>query len=133
MAKVTWQDPVSTLTGKLGQGSRIIYRQKTIRDTSGHILQVLPQEAYTMEHPRDWAKKPATGAEKLRSERWKQACQQAKAILEDEEQKALWRNRFEAQLQHPDPEAPIDRRTRAQKSYTKLDCFIRAILFHAQS
>ena len=129
MAKVTWQDPVASIKGKLGEKSPIIFRQKTIRDESGHILKVLPQEAFIVEHPRNWDKHPASDAEKQRINRWRKACQQAKAILADEEQKALWRKRFEAQLQHPDPQAPINQATKTQKSYTKFDCFIRAIIF----
>lgn len=92
MAKVTWQDPVASIKGKLGEKSPIIFRQKTIRDESGHILKVLPQEAFIVEHPRNWDKHPASDAEKQRINRWRKACQQAKAILADEEQKALWRN-----------------------------------------
>ncbi len=130
MAKVTWQDPVASIKGKIGENSQIIYRQKTIRDAHGHILQVLPQEAFVVEHPRDWKKHPASEAEKQRMNRWQQACQQAKTILADEEQKAQWRKRFEAQLQQPDPQAPVNPKTLTQKSYAKLDCFIRAILFH---
>ncbi|MGN0234759.1 MAG: hypothetical protein ACI4BD_00370 [Paludibacteraceae bacterium] len=130
MAKVTWQAPVATVKGKIGEKSRIIYRQKTIRDEQGRILQVLPQEAFVVEHPRNWETHPASEAEKQRMNRWRQACRQAKIILADEEQKAQWRQRFEAQLREPDPQAPVNPSTRARKSYTKLDCFIRAIIFH---
>ena len=129
MAKVTWQDPVASIKGKLGEKSQIIFRQKTIRAESGHILKVLPQEAFIVEHPRNWDKHPASDPEKQRLNRWRKASQQATTLLADAEKKALRRKRLEAQLQHPDPQAPISQARKAQKSYTKFDCCIRAIIF----
>ena len=79
-----------------------------------------------MQHPRDWKKNPAKGAEKLKLDRWKEACAKTKAILDDPEQRALWEQRWQAQLKKAEPDAPIDPRTGKRKIYIKFDCYVRA-------
>ena len=86
----------------------------------------MQKEVYVVQHPRDWKKKPAEGAEKLKLDRWKEACAKTKAILDDPEQRALWEQRWQAQLKRAEPDAPIDPRTGRRKVYIKFDCYVRA-------
>ena len=41
---------------------------------------------------------------------------------------STWQSRFEAQLDKPEPDAPIDPKTGKRKQYFRLDAFIRTCL-----
>ena len=86
----------------------------------------MKQEVYVVQHPRDWKKNPAKGAEKAKQDRWKEACAKTKQILDDPEQRTLWHQRWQAQLKKAEPDAPMDRRTGKRKIYIKFDCYVRA-------
>ena len=118
--------PVEGITGKLNKKDKTVFRQKIARDSDGRVICSMQKEVYVVQHPRDWKKKPAEGAEKLKLDRWKEACAKTKAILDDPEQRALWQRRWQAQLKKAEPDAPVDRRTGKRKIYIKFDCYVRA-------
>ena len=121
--------PVDSLHGKITKKSKTIFRRKAVYDENGNIIAQYAQESYVVENPRDFKKNPPNGAEKQRLDNWTAACQRAKTELRDEALAAAWRQRFEAQLKHPEPSAPIDPKTHKPKVYTRLDCFVRAAIF----
>ena len=118
--------PVEGITGKLNKKDKTIFRQKFARDSDGRVICPMQKEVYVVQHPRDWKKKPAKGAEKLKQDRWKEACAKTKQILDDPEQRALWQERWQAQLKKAEPDTPVDRRTGKRKIYIKFDCYVRA-------
>ena len=83
MAEVTFIAPVAKIEGKLNQKDKTVFRKKVARDDQGRVIAEMKQEVYVVQHPRDWKKKPAEGAEKLKLERWSEACAKTKAILHD--------------------------------------------------
>jgi hypothetical protein len=93
------------------------------------VIAQYAQESYVIENPRDRKKNPPTGAEKQRHDNWTAACQRTEIELRDEVLAAQWRQRFEAQLKHGNPNAPIDPTTRKNKVYTRFNCFVRATIF----
>lgn len=129
MAEITFIAPVETIKGKLQNRDKTIFRRKRVFDAQGHVIGELAQEAYVVHNPRDWKKNPPKGAEKQRIENWSAACQQASVIRKDPEQLTLWKQRWEEQLQHPEADAPIDKKTGKPKIYIRLDGFIRATIF----
>ena len=118
--------PVEGITGKLNKKDKTVFRQKIARDSDGRVICPMQKEVYVVQHPRDWKKKPAKGAEKLKLDRWKETCAKTKQILDDPEQRTLWQQRWQAQLKKPEPDAPVDRRTDKRKIYIKFDCYVRA-------
>ena len=118
--------PVEGIRGKLNKKDKTIFRQKIARDSDGSVICPMQKEVYVVQHPRDWKKNPAKGAEKLKLDRWKEACAKTKQILEDPEQRTLWQERWQAQLKKAEPDAPVDRSTGKRKIYIKFDCYVRA-------
>ena len=118
--------PVEGITGKLNKKDKTVFRQKIARDSDGKVICSMQKEVYVVQHPRDWKKKPAKGAEKLKQDRWAEASAKTKQILDDPEQRALWEKRWQAQLKKAEPDAPVDRCTGKRKIYIKFDCYVRA-------
>ena len=129
MAEITFIAPVETIKGKLQNRDKTIFRRKRVFDANGHVIGQLSQEAYIVKNPRDWKKNPPKGAEKQRIDNWSAACQRAAEIRKNPEQLEQWKQRWAAQLQHPEPNAPLDKKTGKPKIYIRLDGFIRAIIF----
>lgn len=126
MAEVTFIVPVAKIEGKLNQKDKTVFRKKVARDDQGRVIAEMKQEVYVVQHPRDWKKNPAKGAEKAKLDRWSEACAKTKQILDDPEGRALWQQRWQAQLQKPDVDAPVDRNTGKRKIYIKFDCYVRS-------
>ena len=133
MAEVTFIAPVAKIEGKLNQKDKTVFRKKVARDDQGRVIAEMKQEVYVVQHPRDWKKKPAEGAEKLKLDRWKEACAKTKQILDDSEQCTLWQQRWQAQLKKAEPDAPVDQRTGKRKIYIKFDCYVRAKVWRGLS
>ena len=133
MAKSNLIFPVDSLRGKITKKSKTVFRRKAVYDENGNVIAQYAQESYVVENPRDWKKNPPKGAEKQRIDNWTTACQRAKMELRDEVLAAQWRQRFEAQLQHGEADAPLDPVTHKPKVYTRLDCFVRAAIFRSLS
>ena len=125
--------PVEGITGKLNKKDKTVFRQKIARDSDGRVICPMQKEVYVVQHPRDWKKKPAKGAEKLKQDRWAEASAKTKQILDDPEQRALWQQRWQAQLKKADLDAPIDPRTGKRKIYIKFDCYVRAKVWRGLS
>ena len=118
--------PVECITGKFNKKDKTVFRQKIARDSDGRVICPMQKEVYVVQHPRDWKKQPAKGAEKLKQDRWAEASAKTKQILDDPEQRALWQQRWQAQLKIAEPDAPIDPRIGKRKIYIKFDCYVRA-------
>ena len=125
--------PVEGITGKLNKKDKTVFRQKIARDSDGRVICSMQKEVYVVQHPRDWKKNPAKGAEKLKQDRWAEASAKTKQILDDPEQRALWQGRWQAQLKKAEPDAPIDPRTGKRKIYIKFDCYVRAKVWRGLS
>ena len=118
--------PVEGIRGKLNKKDKTVFRQKIARDSDGSVICPMQKEVYVVQHPRDWKKNPAKGAEKLKQDRWAEASAKTKQILDDPEQCVLWQQRWQAQLKKAEPDAPVDRCTGKRKIYIKFDCYVRA-------
>ena len=129
MAQTTFIAPIESIRGKLNQTDKTVLRRKVARDSQGRFIAEMAQEAYVISNPRDWKKNPPTGAEKANMENWQLACQRAKAELQDDNLRAAWQQRWEAQLKHPEADAPIDPITKRPKVYIRFHCFVRAAIF----
>mgnify|MGYP003495924580 FL=1 len=126
MAEVTFIAPVAKIEGKLNQKDKTVFRKKVARDDQGRVIAEMKQEVYVVQHPRDWKKKPAKGAEKLKQERWAEASAKTKAILDNPELRSQWELQWQAQLKKAEADAPIDPRTKRRKIYIKFDCYVRS-------
>lgn len=135
MAELVYTPLVEKTKGALSKRG-IITRQKTYRDARGRIIAYGKQEGYLIDRPRDFKRHPMQGKELEHHNLWRDICYQAKTELAEPELRAQWELRFNAQLPytkgtHPDPQAPIDKSTGAQKRYVQLYAFTRAMLYQA--
>ena len=126
MAEVTFIAPVAKIEGKLNQKDKTVFRKKVARDDQGRVIAEMKQEVYVVQHPRDWKKNPAKGAEKAKQERWAEASAKTKAILDNPELRSQWEQQWQAQLKKAETDAPIDPRTKRRKIYIKFDCYVRS-------
>ena len=132
MAKTIYIAPFREMHGAYTKGGTIT-RRKTYRDAQGRIKGMSEPESYAICNPRDWKKKPAKGKELEHQLLFKQACAETKRILHPSTPEELatlhaWQERYYAQLDKGEPEAPIDPKTRKHKIYHRLDAFIRTCL-----
>jgi len=142
MAEVIYHDPVHEVRGTLSKDGTI-HRRKYYRNEKGKIIGASKPEAYQILYPRNWKTNPAKGKELEHQLRFKAACAETKRILmaakpekypgytptpEDLATLQYWQDRYKAQLQKPEPEAPIDPDTGRHKTYFRLDAFIRTCL-----
>lgn len=132
MATPTYIAPIDGFRGKLNKKDKTVFRQKHARDAIGNIIADMKPEAYVVQHPRDWKKNPAKGAEKEKQDRWAEACTRTKAILDDPQQRTQWEERWKAQLKKGEEDAPIDPRTNKPKIYIKFDCYVRSKAWRGQ-
>ena len=118
--------PVDYMSGKANKKDKTVFRQKFAHDSKGAVICPMRREVYVIQNPRDWKKNPAKGAEKQKQDRWAEVCAKTKAILDDPEQRAMWQQRWQAQLKNAEPDAPIDPHTDKRKIYIKFDCYVRS-------
>ncbi len=130
MARITYLDPIASMTGRLSRkGARqIISRRKIYRDEYGNVLFEGNSESYIVKHPRDFDKKPLTPGERKNVETFQQAYTQFQLEKQNPERMAYWTARYRAQLDKGDPDAPVDKRTGERRIYARLDNFIRAMI-----
>lgn len=128
MAQVIYSDPIDHLEGQL-QKDGTVHRQKTYRDPNGKILRTGKSEAFIVANPRDFKKKPQTGAELENFNLFRQATQLTMQERSNPERMAYWTARFQAQLEKPEADAPVDKQTGMRKIYCRLDAFIRACIY----
>ena len=62
MAKIVYTPGIDKTEGALSKGG-IITRQKTYRDSRGHIIAYGKQEGYLIGKPRDFKRNPMQGKE----------------------------------------------------------------------
>ena len=142
MAEVIYHDPVHEVRGTLSKDGTI-HRRKYYRNEKGKIIGASKPEAYQILYPRNWKSTPAKGKELEHQLRFKAACAETKRILmaakpekhpgytptpEDLATLQYWQDRYKAQLQKPEPEAPINPDTGRHKTYYRFDAFIRTCL-----
>lgn len=159
MAKTVLEHPIDEIHGALTKKG-IVNRRKKYRDSNGRIIHEGVQEGYAVCNPRDYKKKPPRGAELAHLNLFRQASLITKEILnadnpeetpavtifpprptflskaEAQAMLADYRRRYQAQLPatrgtHPDPQAPINKTTYAPKRYSRLDNFIRSMVYQS--
>ena len=133
MAELFYNPAIEKTEGALSKHG-LITRQKTFKDGRGRVIAYGKQEGYYIANPRDFKHHPMVGKELEYHNLWRDICTQAKNELADSEQRARWELRFNAQLPYtkgtqPDPQAPIDKTTGAQKRYVQLYAFTRAMIY----
>ncbi len=126
MAQISVEAPVLSMRGKVSQLSRVIYRQKTYSVGSHHYLG--PIEAYVVMRPRDRRKDPPSPAEQATVDRFRKACNETKKQLADPDQRAYWVQRFEYQLDHPEPAYGKNRRVGETRVFLQLHLYVRTML-----
>ncbi|MBP5476098.1 MAG: hypothetical protein J6Y00_00210 [Paludibacteraceae bacterium] len=152
MAIVNLEVPFAEVHGTLARKG-IVHRKKKYRDENGKVIFEGRQEAYSVRHPRNYKKKPPQGDELRNIDLFREANRLTTAILHagaytEEEVSAMsarkrkkimelrsrydaYKARFAKQVRRPDPQAPIDPKTRRRKQYRTLNTFIRALIYHA--
>ena len=135
MAELFYNPAFEKTEGALSKGG-LITRQKVFRDPRGRIIKYGKQEGYYIVNPRSFKHHPMKGKELEYHNLWRDICHQAKQELADPEKRAQWELRFSAQLPYtkgtqPDPQAPVDKTTGAQKRYVQLYAFTRAMIYQA--
>jgi len=133
MAELFYNPAIEKTEGALSKGG-LITRQKIFRDSRGRIIAYGKQEGYYIVNPRNFRRHPMRGKELEYHNLWRDICLQAKNELAEPELRAKWELRFNAQLPYtkgtqPDPQAPTDKTTGAQKRYVQLYAFTRAMIY----
>ncbi|MBQ4393917.1 MAG: hypothetical protein II825_01270 [Paludibacteraceae bacterium] len=131
MARERLASAVNELHGATSPGH--IHRVKRFRDAKGRIIGIGVQETYDVQHPRDYKRKPAKGAEKANQNIFKKASLIMEKALNDPKQNEYWQRRFEAQLyatrgSKPDPYATYDPKRGTKKRYVRFDAFVRTMI-----
>ena len=139
MGKIEFDAPVRTIRGQFTKDG-MISRTKKFRNEKGTVIYESEAESYKIQHPRDYTKKPATGAELAHQQMFGEAAKSTTEIMKaadpanhpTPQQVQLlqdYKQRFEAQLQGAaDEDAPLDDKG-AKKHYYRLDNFIRAMIY----
>ena len=135
MAELFYNPAIEKTEGALSKGG-LITRQKIFRDSRGRIIAYGKQEGYYIVNPRNFRRHPMRGKELEYHNLWRDICLQAKNELAEPELRAKWELRFNDQLPYtkgtePDPQAPTDKTTGAQKRYVQLYAFTRAMIYQA--
>lgn len=133
MAELFYNPAIEKTEGALSKHG-LITRQKRFRDSRGRIIAYGKQEGYYITNPRNFKRHPMVGKELEYHNLWRDICYRAKDELADSESRAKWELRFNAQMPYtkgttPDPKAPIDKNTGAQKRYVQLYAFVRAMIY----
>ena len=133
MARIEFNAAIERIRGAMSKNG-LIARQKIYRNESGRITGYGRPEAYFIANPRDFKRNPMRGKELAYHDLWREVCLQAKNELSDAEKRAVWQERFDAQSwgvkgSRPDSQAPVDKSTGAQKRYSQLPAFVRAMIY----
>ena len=160
MAKVKFIAAVDSVNGKLNKRDNTVFRQKKYRSESGKVIGYGAQEAYEVLYPRDYKKNPPKGSELKSITSFGDASRMTTLILQsgkytDEElaampdelraqteelrrQLAHFKACFNAQLNQPDPQAPVLDKNDPQynpnsskvqrRQYKSFNAFIRAMI-----
>lgn len=131
MANINYITPIESISGRINKNEKRspIQRRKVFRDDQGQVIGYGVNESYVVTRPRDYKKKPPTGAELTNITSFRQAAIQAKQELANPERKAYWTTRWHAQLKKGEMDAPIDPVTHQPKIYLRLDKFVVSVLY----
>lgn len=131
MAKVHYIDPIESISGRLNKNRKRspVQRRKVFRDEHGNVIGYGVDESYIVTRPRDYEKKPPTGAELANITAFQQAATRAKQELADPERRAYWTTRWHAQLKKGEKDAPVSSVTHQPKIYLRLDKFVVSVLY----
>ena len=126
MGRGKYLAPVDYMTGAIGKG--IITRMKVYHCDRQKPIEGV-KEIYHRDS-RDYRHTPLRPGEVVNTNIFKEASKRMKVIMADTstEEYKQWYERFVAQREHPEENAPIDKRTGRKKCYCRLDAFIRAKL-----
>ena len=130
MAQIEFEFPVSSYAGRVSKkekGSPVM-RQKCYRDANGRVVAKAAKEAYVVTTPRDYKKHPMKGTELANVNLFRQSVLLAKQERDNPERLAYWTERWQAQLERGEFDAPIDSATRQPKIYRRLDIFIQSVI-----
>lgn len=86
------------------------------------------EEAYFVAKPRDYETHPLREGEKRNTSIFHQSMTMALAELADPVRKAEWSKRWHQQLQEPEPDAPIERKTGKHHIYLRLDRYVQSVI-----
>ena len=106
----------------------VVRRRKTYRNEQGMIIGYGAEEAYFVAKPRDYTTHPLREGEKRNTSIFQQSMTIALTELKDPDKRAEWSKRWHNQLNEPDPEAPIDRKTGKRHIYLRLDRYVQSVL-----
>lgn len=106
----------------------LIRRRKTYRDEEGVIVGYGAEEAYFVANPRDYETHPLREGEKRNTSIFHRSMTEALQELSDPVRKAEWSKRLHAQLNEPEPDVPVDRKTGKRHIYLRLDRYVQSVL-----
>lgn len=106
----------------------LIRRRKTYRDEEGTIVGYGAEEAYFVANPRDYTTHPLREGEVRNTSIFHRSMTEALAELSDPVRKAEWSRRWHAQLNEPEPDAPIERKSGKRHIYLRLDRYVQSVL-----
>ena len=95
----------------------LIRRRKTYRDEEGTIVGYGAEEAYFVANPRDYETHPLREGEIRNTSIFHRSMTEALLELSDPVRKVEWSKHWHAQLNEPEPDAPVDRKTGKRHIY----------------
>lgn len=108
--------------------NNFIRRRKTYRDEEGVIVGYGADEVYYVAKPRDYETHPLREGEVRNTSIFHRSMTEALAELSDPHKRAEWSKRWHAQLNEPEPDAPIERKTGKRHIYLRLDRYVQSVL-----
>ena len=106
----------------------LIRRRKTYRDEEGVIVGYGAEEVYFVAKPRDYETHPLREGEVRNTSIFHRSMTMALEELKDPVRKAEWSKRWHAQLNEPEPDAPIERKTGKRHIYLRLDRYVQSVI-----
>lgn len=106
----------------------LIRRRKTYRDEEGVIVGYGAEEVFFVAKPRDYETHPLREGELRNTSIFHRSMTIALEELADPVLKAEWSKRWHAQLNEPEPDAPIERKTGKRHIYLRLDRYVQSVI-----
>ena len=103
----------------------LIRRRKTYSDEEGVIVGYGAEEAYFVANPRDYETHPLREGEIRNTSIFLRSMTEALAELSYPVRIAEWSKHWHAQLNEPEPDAPVDRK---RHIYLRLDRYVQSVL-----
>lgn len=106
----------------------LIRRRKTYRDEEGVVVGYGAEEAYFVAKPRDYSTHSLREGEVRNTSIFHRSMTMALEELADPIRKVEWSKKWHAQLNEPEPDAPVDRKTGKRHIYLRLDRYVQSVL-----